>query len=108
MTPVAAIRGSIVTPPVGRAPRDSATVSGAPETASGRALIALQPITRGGDAGSRHRPQAGFLAQLIATDRKLPQTRERRRAEPADAIAAYAATSTATPSRTGRKLHRVT
>ena len=108
MTPVAAIRGSIVTPPVGRARRDNATVSSAPETASGRALIALQPIASGGDAGSRHRPQAGFLAQLIATDGKLPQTRERRRAEPADVIAAYTATSAAAPSRVGRKLHRVT
>ena len=108
MTPVAAIRSSIVTPPVGRARRDSATVSSAPDTASGRALIALQPIASGGDAGSRHRPQAGFLAQLIATDRKLPQTRERRRAEPAEAIAAYTATSATTPYRAGRRLYRVT
>jgi hypothetical protein len=107
MTPVTAIRGSIVTPPVGRAPRDGASTSAAPETASSRALIALQPIASG-DAGSQTRPQAGFLAHLIATDRKLPQTRERRRAEPAEAIAAYAATGTATPGRTGRRLYRVT
>jgi len=108
MTPVAAIRASIVTPPVGRAPRGDATVSSAPETASGRALIALQPIASGSDADSHHRPQAGFLAHLIATDRKLPQTRERRRAEPADAIAAYAATDAVPPSRVGRRLYRVT
>jgi hypothetical protein len=39
---------------------------------------------------SRH-PSAPFLAQLIATDRGEPQTRERRRAEPAAAVQAYAA-----------------
>jgi hypothetical protein len=107
MTPVAAIRGSIVTPPVGRSPRNAAAGVSAPETASSRALIALQPIANA-DTGPRARPQAGFLAHLIATDGKLPQTRERRRAEPAEAIAAYTATSAATPSRTGRRLYRVT
>jgi hypothetical protein len=106
MTPVNAIRGSIVTTPVGRAPRDSAFTAAAPETASSRALIALQPIARG-DTGPQTRPQAGFLAHLIATDRKLPQTRERRRAEPAEAVAAYAATGAATPSQLGRRLYRV-
>jgi len=35
------------------------------------------------------RPRADFLAQLIATLAQAPQTRVRRRAEPADAIAAY-------------------
>ena len=38
------------------------------------------------------RRPAGFLTQLIATARKLPQTRARRRAEPAEVIAAYRAT----------------
>jgi hypothetical protein len=38
----------------------------------------------------RHR-QAPFLAQLIATKQQHPQTRERRRAEPAQAISAYRA-----------------
>jgi hypothetical protein len=33
-----------------------------------------------------------FLTQLIATSEKLPQTREKRRADPADVIAAYQAT----------------
>jgi len=37
------------------------------------------------------RPRADFLAQLIATLAHAPQTRVRRRAEPADAIAAYCA-----------------
>lgn len=33
-----------------------------------------------------------FLTQLIATARHLPQTREHRRADPAEIIAAYRAT----------------
>src|SRR5262245_50837891 len=40
---------------------------------------------------TRH-PSAPFLAQLIATQLQLPQTRARRRAEPEDAIAAYGRT----------------
>ena len=37
------------------------------------------------------RPNADFLAQLIAMSGRAPQTRCRRRAEPQDAIAAYRA-----------------
>jgi hypothetical protein len=37
------------------------------------------------------RPAAAFLAHLIATVQGTPQTRARRRAEPADACAAYSA-----------------
>jgi hypothetical protein len=36
---------------------------------------------------------ATFLAHLIACNGQLPQMRERRRAEPAEVIAAYAAVS---------------
>jgi hypothetical protein len=35
------------------------------------------------------RPDANFVAHLIATAERLPQTRELRRAAPADALAAY-------------------
>jgi hypothetical protein len=38
------------------------------------------------------RPSAVFLAQLIAVRANFPQARERRRAEPHEAIAAYTAT----------------
>ena len=38
-----------------------------------------------------HPPCAPFLAHLIAIAHKAPQTRLRRRAEPGEAIAAYAA-----------------
>ena len=42
-----------------------------------------------------HRPVqrvASFVTQLIANASQLPQTRARRRADPADVIAAYRAT----------------
>lgn len=57
----------------------------------GRALvtIALQPA---GELAPNYR-QATFLAQLIATRDHAPQTRERRRAEPMEALAAYRATA---------------
>ena len=59
--------------------------------ASGRALV---PTTLSGP-GTGHSvgqaPPAAFLAQLIATALKAPQTRARRRAEPDDASAAYSA-----------------
>lgn len=55
-----------------------------------RALVALIPAAAVYRAADSHR-QAAFLAHLIATKGQLPQTRERRRAEPAEAIAAYRA-----------------
>jgi hypothetical protein len=88
----------------GRRPRYAAA---APSPMASRALIPLQPIARS-DLPARDRPQASFLAQLIATDHRVPQTRERRRAEPVDAIAAYAAVDAGTPARTGRTLFRTT
>ena len=57
-----------------------------------RALIAIEAPVGPDRATSRTRhPQAPFLAQLIATQMQVPQTRARRRAEPAEAVAAYGA-----------------
>jgi hypothetical protein len=54
----------------------------------------VTPVSlRGGLPRLSPRPAAPFLAQLIATERKFPQTRGRNRAEPVDAIAAYATVS---------------
>jgi len=55
-----------------------------------RALVAIEPAVPHASprALTRH-PAAPFLAQLIATHLQVPQTRERRRAEPQDAIGAY-------------------
>ena len=102
MVPVSGIRASSADL-AGRRPHDAA---GAPSPMASRALIPLQPIARS-DLPARDRPQASFLAHLIATDRRLPQTRERR-AELVDAIAAYAAVDAGTPARTGRTLFRTT
>ncbi len=55
-----------------------------------RALIALTPAAAACQSSGSYR-QAAFLAHLIATKDQSPQTRERRRAEPGDAIAAYRA-----------------
>jgi hypothetical protein len=60
-----------------------------------RALVALTPATAAHEPAGLHR-QAAFLAHLIATKGQLPQTRERRRAEPAEAIAAYRASAALT------------
>jgi hypothetical protein len=63
-------------------------VESQPATES-RALVALT-VPTAPPPRPRHR-QAPFLAQLIATKQQHPQTRERRRAEPAQAISAYRA-----------------
>jgi hypothetical protein len=55
---------------------------------------ALVPVSTQANEAHRHsvqRPTA-FLAQLIASARRLPQARDRRRAAPAEVIAAYQAT----------------
>jgi len=70
--------------------RDTATPA---ETSDSRALIALSPVQPAKSTATVVRQPVGFLAHLIATEQELPQTRERRRAEPAIAIAAYGSTS---------------
>jgi hypothetical protein len=96
MQPVTAISGS--TAPGGRAPGRAATPDVPPRTAT--ALVAAGPA-RPAEAGPAlaRRPLSAFVAQLIATRRGEPQTRTRRRAEPADAIAVYAAGSAAPSAR---------
>jgi hypothetical protein len=56
---------------------------------SGRALVPLtREPNRAHIAPMETRP-AAFLAHLIAAAKQVPQARERRRADPAEAIAAY-------------------
>jgi hypothetical protein len=58
-----------------------------------RALIPISAVTAARETPiSVRRADAGFLAHLIATAGQMPQTRERRRAAPEDAIAAYRST----------------
>jgi hypothetical protein len=54
--------------------------------------VAVVPITQAVYEASKlalPRPNASFVTQLIATAEQLPQTRNLRRAEPADALSAY-------------------
>jgi hypothetical protein len=56
------------------------------------ALVRLSPVDEAPPAPIRLQPPAAaFLAQLIATAQQVPQTRMRRRAEPAEAVSKYAA-----------------
>jgi hypothetical protein len=58
--------------------------------AASRALVVVEAPEPTQDRPMAYR-NAPFLAQLIATKDKLPQTRSRRRAEPAEAVAIYRA-----------------
>lgn len=62
----------------------------AEQVVESRALVPVAPVVAAHETvPARDHRNATFLAHLIATKDHLPQTRERRRAEPADAIAAY-------------------
>jgi hypothetical protein len=70
------------------------------------ALVPLFPAVRpDAEVPSGSRARADFVAHLIATSAQVPQTRARRRAEPGDAVAAYAAGNHA-PALTGMGLSR--
>jgi hypothetical protein len=56
------------------------------ESSVSRALTVIESPAR---AVAAPRRDAAFLAHLIATRAQAPQTRTRRRAEPAEAIAHY-------------------
>jgi hypothetical protein len=61
---------------------------------SSRALVPLIKLVPRNEHAHRRptRRVATFLTQLIATQQKVPQAREKRRADPAEVIAAYQAT----------------
>jgi hypothetical protein len=75
-------------PPGANPPRDDAAVES-------RALVAIDPLPGHVRHPSGH-GYAPFVAQLVATKEQHPQTRERRRADPNDASAAYRATAALT------------
>jgi hypothetical protein len=76
----------------GNQPDPTESDCGAPES---RALVALSPLPESPECAIGYR-NAPFLAQLVATKDHHPQTRERRRAEPKVASAAYRATAALT------------
>jgi hypothetical protein len=65
------------------------------EIAVSNALVPVAPINRDTDNRDSNRPRratrpdCGFIAHLIATKAQAPQTRNRRRAEPGEAISVY-------------------
>jgi hypothetical protein len=76
------------------------------EIAVSNALVPVGPVNR--DTAWRpdaSRPDCGFVAHLIATKAQAPQTRNRRRAEPTEAISAYVGLGQR-PSPAGRVLSR--
>jgi hypothetical protein len=62
-----------------------------PETPS-RALVTLAPKPHDAHPHRSVQRAALFLTQLIASASRVPQARERRRADPSEVIAAYRAT----------------
>jgi K+-sensing histidine kinase KdpD len=81
--------GGTITPATTRRGASEAREEQAPET-EGRALIAIEaPAASERTPRPTRHPSASFVAQLIATHMQAPQTRARRRAEPAEAIAVY-------------------
>jgi hypothetical protein len=72
----------------GRSARDTKPAP----VSEGRALVALTPAAAIAERTQVYR-QASFLAHLIAMKAHHPQTRERRRAEPEEALAAYRASA---------------
>jgi hypothetical protein len=85
--------------------RDPQFVGRTGAQASGRALVPTTSSRSGEGDLKRPQPCAAFLAQLIATAQQAPQTRARRRAEPADARAVYTA-ATAVDAELGRIVYR--
>jgi len=74
--------------------------------ASNNALVPVAPSTGERDTvAAQPRASADFIAHLIATAARMPQTRARRRAEPAEALAAYR-TMGQWPSEAGRTLSK--
>jgi hypothetical protein len=59
---------------------------------SSRALVTLAAQSVDAHPHRTIRRVSGFVTQMIANARQLPQTRRLRRADPADVIAAYRAT----------------
>jgi hypothetical protein len=63
-----------------------------PKPSESRALVAIAPAAKTGPIVGNYR-QAPFLAHLLAVKDQHAQMRERRRAEPDEAIAAYRVTA---------------
>lgn len=68
-----------------------------PPARPSHALVPVAPVPPrdGANLTQRRAPEAALIAQLLAARDEVPQLREKRRAEPAEAIAAYTGTRAA-------------
>jgi hypothetical protein len=86
---------------------ESSTGEAEGDSSSRTDIVLVTPLE---PAASRHfaqpRPQAAFLAHLLAVAQHAPQTQEKRRAEPLEATNRYAAAGKAVPARPGLSLKR--
>jgi hypothetical protein len=73
--------------------------------AESRALVVIEPAESHSARTTAH-PSAEFLTQLLAVKEGLPQTRERRRADPDEATHSYEMTMAPRTPRAGRVLSR--
>jgi hypothetical protein len=80
----------------------------APAAVECRALALAGPASAARDERIVPHSSAAFLAQLLAVKAGLPQTRERRRADPDEAAHCYEQKMSALPPRAGRLLSRPT
>ena len=109
MNPVSAISSATIIAAAGNTPRRETSTPREPKVSGSRALIPVTPVAPSETpVRTRVRADAAFLAHLVATDQRAPQTRERRRAEPEDAIAAYTAVNAAPAAPAGLRVARVT
>lgn len=69
--------------------------------AADRAIVPVTPVNPAekSRAAPLQRTNAPYLTHLIATSEGLPQTRERRRATPGEAVASYVQASAGIPAR---------
>jgi hypothetical protein len=74
------------------------------KTGESRALVALEATAERRPLSAA--PAAPFLTQLLAVKANLPQTRERRRAEPDEATQSYEVSMAPHAPRSGRVLSR--
>jgi len=96
--------------PLRPAPAERFEREGSAETAEPsprRDLVSLRPVEAAAPAHfAQPRPQAAFLAHLLAVAQRAPQTQEKRRAEPQEAVNRYTAAGKAAPARPGLSLKR--
>lgn len=91
----------------GRFELESSAEAASPLFSERKDLVLVEPVRPGSfSPHPRARPQAAFLAHLLAVAHRAPQTLEKRRAEPQDAISRYKAAGQAAPVRPGRSLKR--